>query len=117
MYILKRFRQVGLTSIGIGSNFNQNFIHSITHSRGGNYIFVQSGEKMYEYFQSFDFLVTPVAYNFTALLHMNNIEATLVNSYGIPKDEDTPLSEILSIQTLFFTGTGNGGAILLEYDI
>lgn len=110
-------QSVGLTAIGIGANFNHSFIHGITHSRGGNCIFVQSGEEMYDYFNAFNFLVTPVAFNFNALLNFVDIDATLVNAYGIPNNENAPLAEILSIPTLFFAGSSNGGAILLEYDL
>jgi len=108
---------IGLTSIGIGENFNQEFIHNITMSRGGSYIFVNSGKEMNNYFENFDFLVTPVAYNFKTSLNFLGSSAKFVKAYGIPqaKGEGSSLA-ISNVATLFFVGEG-GGAIILEYDI
>ena len=41
---------IGLTAIGLGENFNQELIHQITMSRGGNYLFVHSGKEIGEIF-------------------------------------------------------------------
>ncbi len=108
---------IGMTAIGLGLNFNQDFINHISQSRSGNYIFVHSGEEMFKFFKNFDFLVTPVAYNFKASIELAN-PATLSKVYGIPMPKDLVSSryELLDIQTLFFAGEG-GGAILLEYEM
>lgn len=121
---------IGLTAVGLGLNFNQDFIKGITESKGGNYIFVHSGLAMAKYFgviaredgtiekrdaKRFDFLVTPVAYNFKATVEVNGVPATLVKAYGVPSDKKAGLQELVDIQTLFFSK--EGGAILLEYDL
>ncbi|MCB0365357.1 MAG: VWA domain-containing protein, partial [Bdellovibrionales bacterium] len=107
---------IGLTAIGLGLNFKQELIHNITMSKGGNYVFVNSGEKMFKFFESFDFLVTPVAYNFKASLHLGIYEgAKLVKAYGVPVKEDEPLRDLIDVRTLFFSE--EGGAMLLEYDL
>ncbi|MCB0417500.1 MAG: VWA domain-containing protein [Bdellovibrionaceae bacterium] len=104
---------IGLTAIGLGLNFNQKFVHGITQSRGGNYLFVHSGKDMFRYFESFDFLVTPVAYNFKVALEFPG--AKLVKAYGVPQNTDAPVQELINVQTLFFSEAG--GAIVLEYDL
>ncbi len=106
---------VGLTAIGLGLNFNQDFIHGITQSHGGNYLFVHSGKDMYRFFESFDFLVTPVAYNFKVGVKVQGVEAELVQAYGLPISKGETAKPFLDIQTLFFSQSG--GALLLEYDL
>lgn len=105
---------VGLTAIGMGDNFNEKFIHTISRSRGGNYIFVNSGRGLLDYYKNFDFLVTPVAYSFKASLDFPEWKGKLVHAYGIPARADAPLRDVIDIRTLFLAGSG-GGAILLEF--
>lgn len=107
---------ISMTAIGLGLNFKQELIHNITMSKGGNYVFVNSGEKMYKYFESFDFLVSPVAFNFKASLDLGIYQdAKLVKTYGVPMKEGEPLRELIDVRSLFFSE--EGGAILLEYDL
>ena len=107
---------IGLTALGLGENFNQDFIHGITNSRGGNYLFVHSGEDMLRYFDAFEYLVTPVAYDFRVQLALNGIQAKLVAAHGVPTEAGTqPVRDIIDLETLFFSE--EGGAILLEYEL
>jgi hypothetical protein len=108
--------EIGLTAIGLGLNFNQKFIHAITMSKGGNYLFVNSGKGLKKYVDQFDYLVSPMAYNFKAELKFDGVEAKLVKAYGVPAKKDALVQELMDIRTLFFTSAG-GGAILLEYDL
>lgn len=110
---------IGLTAIGLGLNFNQEFVRKITTSQGGNYLFVNSGLTMSKLFANFDFLVSPVAYNFKSTVKIEGIaSARLLNAYGVPAQrEGQPAQELIDIRTLFFAGTENGGAILLEYQL
>jgi hypothetical protein len=107
--------QVGLTAIGLGAQFNQKFIDTVANSRGGNYVYVHSGKDMLRYFESFDFLVTPVAYGLRATLEIQGVDAKLARAYGIPAKAGEPVKELISVPTLFFSN--NGGAIVLEYDL
>jgi hypothetical protein len=109
-------RGIGLTALGLGENFKQDFIHGITNSRGGNYLFVHSGKDMLRYFDAFDYLVTPIAYNFRMRLGLSGIQAKLVAAYGVPTESGMqPTRPLIDLPTLFFSETG--GAILLEYQI
>jgi Mg-chelatase subunit ChlD len=106
---------IGLSAVGIGVNFNQEFIHQISMSKGGNYQFVNSGAELYKMARSFKFMVTPVLYNFKAELVLKDVEAKLVKTYGIPMNEGDKINELMDIRSLFFSE--GGGAILLEYDL
>ncbi len=109
-------RGIGLTTLGLGENFKQDFIHAITNSRGGNYVFVHSGKDMQRYFEAFDFLVTPIAYNFRVQVKLTDIQAKLVAAYGVATEAGMqPVRDLIDMPTLFFSG--EGGAILLEYEI
>ncbi|UQA60336.1 vWA domain-containing protein [Polyangium aurulentum] len=107
---------IGLTALGLGQNFNQSFIHDIANSRGGNYLFVQTGRDMVRYFDAFSYLVTPVAYDFKVRLALEGTQARLLSAYGVATEGGAqPAREIIDLRTLFFSE--GGGAILLEYEL
>lgn len=110
--------EVGLTLLAVGVNFNQKLGAAIRGTKGGNEIFIQSGNKMAKLFNgyAFDLLVTPVAYNFKASLDLQNVQAKLVNTYGAPKGKG-PVLSLMNARTLFFASADEGGAMLLEYDL
>ena len=105
---------IGLSAIGLGLNFNQDFIMGITESLGGNYLFAQSGVDMYRYFESFDFLVTPIAQHLKARLSFKNTKAQLVKAYGISSQAAIENDDLINVKSLFLSNEG-GGAMLLEY--
>lgn len=107
---------IGLTAIGIGENFHYDFIHNITMSKGGNAIFVHTGADMMKFFNSFDYLVTPIAYNLKVSAELVSLPAKLVKTYGVPKAKVEPIQELINVRSLFFS-EGGGGAIVLEYDL
>lgn len=118
--LVNRFaaNNIGLTAVGIGDNFEQDLIHNISRLRGGNYIFVESGRRLAEYFNGFDFLVSPIAYSFKADLKINGLKSRLAAAYGIPgKFGDQAVVKLIELETLFFAGPAGGGTILLEYDL
>lgn len=109
---------IGLTAIGVGENFHHDFIHKITMSKGGNALFVHTGQDLMKFFNNFDYLVTPVAYNLkvlSTLVDMPN-QTKLVKTYGVPMLKNEPIQELINVRTLFFS-EGGGGAIILEYDL
>ena len=108
---------VGLTAIGIGTNFKQDLVHSITRSVGGNYIFVNSGEELLANFKHFDFLMSPIATDFKASLHIDQDNAQFVRAYGLNLKDKEESGTIFDIKTLFLSGSDKGGAIILEYDL
>jgi hypothetical protein len=111
---------INLTTIGIGQNFFAKFIDRVSILRGSNYIFAQDGQRMLEYFEQFDTLVTPVAYDFTARVDIQGVDAKLVRIHGVPELSAAPASDnLVSIRTLFFAApkSKGGGAQVLEYDL
>lgn len=107
---------IGLTAIGIGENFHHDFIHKITMSKSGNAIFVHTGADMMKFFNNFDYLVTPVAYNLKISSEIVGLKAKLVKTYGVPMLKNEPIQELINVRSLFFS-EGSGGAIVLEYDL
>ena len=107
------FKGIGLTAIGMGENFNKSLIDAITSNYGGNYIFIQSGEALQDHFSQFDFLVSPIAYNFRASLAIPGYRLT--RAYGIPTEHQAVSDDLFKITSLFFSSVDRGGAILLEY--
>lgn len=105
---------IGLSAIGLGLNFNQDFIAGISRSLGGNYVYAHSGRDMVRYFSSFKFLVSPIAHKLKARLSFANTNAKLINAYGIPGEAISTSNEVINVQSLFLSNQG-GGAILLEY--
>lgn len=108
---------IGLTALGVGLNFNQKLIDGISTSRGGNYLFVQSGRDLLSFFDAFDFLVTPVAHTLKVAVDLKNIDAKLEGINGVSRKQ-TPGKTwpLIDVQTLFFSGK-QGGAILAEYSL
>ena len=108
---------IGLTAIGLGYDFRDDLSRAISRLRGGNSLYVQSGTKLLDFFKRFDYLVTPVAYDFKASVTMGDSRYRLRRAYGIPTKEGETRTEVIDISTLFFAGSGSGGgALVLEYD-
>jgi hypothetical protein len=110
---------IGLTAIGMGDDFRDDLVRAITSHRGGNAIYVQSGAKLIDYFDDFDFLVSPVAYDFQASLYLPDSRFSFAKAYGVPaKSNDAKVLDVMKIPTLFFAGpSSGGGALVLEYDM
>ena len=106
---------IGLTAIGVGENFHHDFIHKITMSKGGNALFVHTGAGLTKFFNSFDYLVTPVAHHLKVSSSFQDLKAKLVKTYGVPMLKNEPIQELINVRTLFFSE--GGGAIVLEYDL
>ncbi len=122
---MSRTRGINTTVIGVGLNFFQDFVNNITMVRGGNYIFAQNGQDMVEYFDQFDTLVTPAAYDFVADFEIDETKYKFVKAHGVPEeikaegDTSKPTDNVIDISTLFFvrTKTSGGGARVLEFDV
>lgn len=114
-------QNVGLTAVGVGEQFNHEFIHAVTRSRGGNYVFAQSGKQVVEFLNAFEYLVTPFAYDFAADVKLKGVPGKLVKTYGIPQMQDDQPQALFQVGSLFpaaptASGEKTGGAILLEYE-
>lgn len=111
---------IGLTGVGMGENFKDDLIDLIANSEGGNYLFVQNGRELHKLHQRFKFLITPIAYQFQAQVALEGVGGTLVEAYGVNHKPGTPLAELaypINVATLSFAGEGEGGAIVLVFQI
>ncbi|MEZ4749068.1 MAG: hypothetical protein R3B54_00155 [Bdellovibrionota bacterium] len=78
---------IGLTAIGLGLNFNQKLSTPSRKKPRRQLPHIHFGKDMFRYFESFDFLVTPVAYNLKVALEF--LEPT-VETYGVPQKRRRP---------------------------
>jgi len=106
---------IGMTVLGVGDDFRGGLVEGFAMTKGGNFQHAQTGLAMLKFFENFDYLVTPVAYQFKASLAVAGINAKFSKAYGVPAKEGQAIDELINIQTLFFS-TG-GGAIVLEYSL
>lgn len=106
-----------LTVIGMGHDFKSDLVEAISDTKGGNYIFVNSGAEMLDYFKSFKYLVSPIAYDLNIKVAFHEVEARLSDLIGVPFEEDQSLSDtLININTLFFSPQ-KGGAVVASYDL
>lgn len=103
---------IGLTAFGVGISFNHNLVEAITRTRGGNYFYLESEEKIRTVFDvDFDYLVTPLGYDVT-IEFLATPGLTITNVYGIPGVSIVPDSLTLQIPTIFLSR--NRGAIIVK---
>jgi len=107
-------RGIGLSAFGVGTDFGQNLIYHISKLRGGNFFFLQNGDRIREVFdKEFDYLVTPIAYD----LHLRVPTPPglrLQSVYGLPTWKPGDVDAVLDIPTVFLSS--NRGAIVLRYE-
>ncbi len=111
---------LGMTAIGIGENFKQSLISSITSTKGGNYLFLQSGETLQKFLKNAKLALTPVAFDLLVGARSLDARSTYVRTYGAPNQKlngTQAFLTVVQISSLFLAGTGEGGAILMEYEM
>ena len=101
---------IGLSTFGVGFNFGQELVLEISNIRGGNYFFLEDADRIEEVFTvDFDYLVTPLAYEFS--LHLSPGPAFRTrDAHGVSM-MDNNVAE-LGTATVFLSR--NRGAILLR---
>jgi Ca-activated chloride channel family protein len=103
------------TFIGVGVDFNNDLVESISKTKGANYFAVHSNEEFSKRLdEEFDFMVTPLVFDLALTLKSTSkIEAV----YGSP-DAKRASGEIMYVNTLFPSptkeGRVKGGIILLK---
>jgi Ca-activated chloride channel family protein len=104
-------RGIGLTTLGVGVNFGQELALAISQIRGGNFFFLEDQARIDEIFTvDFDYLVTPVAYDFrVTLVPSRGFRVRAV--HGVSSWNGSDAVEI-DVATLFLSR--NRGAIVIE---
>lgn len=94
---------IGLTIFGVGIDFGYAIAETTSAVRGANYVFLQDAEKLEKVFdEDFDFLVTPIAYDFKLELEAGPGYA-LGEVFGIPGAKDKKNAAQLKVETLFLS--------------
>jgi Ca-activated chloride channel family protein len=96
-------KNVGLTMFGVGVDFGYSVAELTSSVRGANYVFLEDAKKLEKVFdQDFDFLVTPIAHDFSLSLEAGPGYA-IEEAYGIPRTKDKlDLAEI-KVASLFLS--------------
>jgi Mg-chelatase subunit ChlD len=105
-------KNIGLTTIGVGENFNEDLVQKITTSKGGNYRFAQSGKAMAQLFNEFDYLIVPIAHQFKIDPHFDYSKLKLIKAHGVPQQHFATSEEIV-IPSMFLSGSG--GTVMFEF--
>ena len=111
---------IDLTVLGIGAEFNQAFTDKITETTGASYRFAQSGDTLKQWFDHFENMVTPIAYDFRMFITIPGYKlvqrSTLIPCRGI----DNTTGQVIHEATQFSYGPSGrhqgGGATLLEFE-
>lgn len=107
-------KDIGLTAFGVGVDFGQQLAYYITGLRGGNFVFLETPEKIRKVFDTeFDYLVTPIVYDLNITLPTPP-GMRLRNVYGLPSWKPGDRDAKLNIPTVFLSS--NRGAIILRYE-
>ncbi len=103
---------IGLTSFGVGLNFDQDLMNFFATQRGANYYYLDNDERAQELFvEDFDMMVTPLAYDLQVTIEpYENFDLT--GAYGFPSPENQVAE--LFISTVFLSR--NKGAVMLKFD-
>ncbi|OGQ87007.1 MAG: hypothetical protein A2289_08025 [Deltaproteobacteria bacterium RIFOXYA12_FULL_58_15] len=105
---------IGITTIGVGLDINQDLMRELSEQGGGNFYFIESPEKVIVVFKDeLDFLVTPLANNLTATIELGE-NFTLVDVYGFSYNWDEGGNMVVTVPTVF--ASRRGGAMLIRVE-
>ena len=106
---------IGLTTVGVGLEFNQELMRCLSEQGGGNFYFIQNAEKITEVFRDeLDFLVTPLANDLLVSISFAD-GFTLGETYGLSYEIDELGRAVVRVPTVF--ASRSGGATLLRIDL
>ena len=102
---------IGLTTIGVGVQFDSSLAIKLSSTRGGNLFFLPdatAADKIFD--EEFDYLVSELAHDVTIVLRPHS-EFDITGVYGLPGDvlswsEDRAVS--ITIPTVFLSSRGGG---------
>jgi Ca-activated chloride channel family protein len=107
-------KHIGLTAFGVGLDFRAEIAEAIGHQEGGNYVYLESPEKLQKVFdQDFDSLMSPAAYDVD--LSVTPAKGwKIAEAFGAKLDASQDASYHLNLKTLFFSK--NRGALVLRLE-
>lgn len=104
---------IGVSVFGVGLDMGTELANAISHTRGGNYFFLQTRDDIEQVFDTeFDYMVSPIAYDLA--VELTPVEGLqFAEGYGAPVDGDLH-SVSLGASTLFLSARDGGiGATLV----
>ncbi len=105
--------QVGITVFGVGIDFGFELSKAISETAGGNFVYIESGDKMVEKIKTdFELLLAPLATDFEVAL-MGKGNFNIVNTFGLPSINNETIT--LKAKSLFLSNSKGAMAIELKY--
>ena len=105
---------IGISTIGVGLNFNQELMKSLSEQGSGNFYFLQDPQRATEVFtEELDCMMTPVAHNLVIRLKLAE-GFTLVDTFGLPHSWNETNEMLIEVPTVF--ASRKGGAMLIRVD-
>ncbi len=118
---------VGLTTVGLGTDFNADLMRGLALQADGNFYFLENSGAVNEVFtEELSYFTVPVAYDLSLQVH-TGAEYTLGAAHGSPLWQDTSYGGLLEIPSVFLAHResaddvtddggrrGGGSALLLE---
>ncbi len=112
--IIKNYEdEIGITVFGVGIDFGQELVKSISETKGGNYIYLENIAEIDKRLdRDFEFLISPIANDFNIKIKTGE-NFKILNSYGLPNNDDNKDEILLNVKTLFLSKSK--GAIAIEF--
>merc|ERR1712087_1025284 len=96
--------QIHTTFIGVGLDFNTQFVEKVIKVEGGNYYAVHSNEEFMKTMdEEFKFMVTPLVFNFVLNLMAEGSSCCIEESFGSGDDEKAidDGGEVMNVKSMF----------------
>jgi Ca-activated chloride channel family protein len=107
-------RGIGISTIGVGLDFNQELMRGLSQQGGGNFYFLEDPAKAARVFlDELDVLVTPIANNLKITLTLSE-GFTMIDTYGLPHTWEGSNQLVVEVPTVF--ASRRGGAMLIRVD-
>ncbi len=109
-------KHIYTTFIGIGVDFNNDLVETVSKTKGANYYAIHSSKEFKKRLdEEFDYMVTPLVFDLNLKLKSNAFKITAV--YGSP-EANLATGELMYVNTLFPSPSSEegtrGGVILLK---
>lgn len=105
---------IGISTIGVGLDFNQELMRGLSQQGGGNFYFLEDPAKAARVFlDELDVLVTPIANNLKITLTLSE-GFTMIDTYGLPHTWEGSNQLVVEVPTVF--ASRRGGAMLIRVD-
>jgi len=107
---------IGISTIGVGMDFNQDLMRSLSEQGGGNFYFIEDPAKASTVFQQeLDFLLTPIANNLKITLNLAD-GFSHIDTFGLPRSWNGSNQLVVEVPTVFASRKSGAMLIRVQYE-